>query len=231
MRRLAVIAVVLSLHPTVAVAQTQDISGFWELPQDGRKVPRAVLVTAVTQAVLEEQAKQDAHTARWCNYIGMPALMDAGRPIDIRQGRREVAIQPEANATPRHIYLNRGHVPAEEFDPTTNGDSVGRWEGDTLVVTTVGFAADRGLTAIPGGGFRTATTRLTERFRMLDDGAVLSVTFTWEDPNVFVKPHTYEFRYRRLAAGYEPRPALVCDPFDEERTRFLSAAPAASSTR
>ena len=231
MRRIAIIAVVLSAQATLVAAQTPDISGFWELPQDGRKIPPAALATTVTQAVLAEQAKQDAHTIRWCNYLGMPALMDAGRPLDIRQGRREVAIQPEANATPRHIYLNRGHVPAEEFDPTTNGDSVGRWEGDTLVVTTVGFAADRGLTAIPGGGFRTAATRLTERFRLLDNGAVLSVTFTWEDPGVFAKPHMYEFRYRRLAAGYEPRPALVCDPFDEERTKFLSAAPAAASTR
>lgn len=231
MTRAAVIAGVLSLHAALAVAQTPDVNGFWELPVDGRRVPPATLAAAVTQAVLDQQAKKDAHAIRWCNYLGMPALMDAGRPLDIRQGRREVVVQPEANATPRHIYLNRGHVPAEEFDPTTNGDSVGRWEGDTLVVTTVGFAADRGLTAIPGGGFRTAATRLTERFRLLEGGAVLSVTFTWEDAAVFAKPHTYEFRYRRLPAGYEPRPALVCDPFDEERTRFLSAAPAAPSTR
>jgi hypothetical protein len=48
---------------------------------------------------------------------------------------------------------------------------------------------------------------------------------------VFAKPHTYEFRYRRLPAGYEPRLPLVCDPFDEERAKFLSGNPAAVFTR
>lgn len=231
MSRAAALAVVLSMHAGIAAAQTPDISGFWELPLDGRRVPAAALAAAVTQDVLARQARADAHAIRWCNYLGMPALMDSWRPLDIRLGRREVVIQPEANATPRHIYLNRGHVPEEEFDPTTNGDSVGRWEGQTLVVTTRGFAADRGLTAIPGGGFRTASTRLTERYRLLDNGSVLSVTFTWDDAGVFAKPHTYEFRYRRLPAQYSPRPPLACDPFDEERTTFLTGTTPTGSTR
>ncbi len=222
MTRVALAVVMVSLHTALAAAQTADISGFWELPSDGRRVPAATLAAGVTQAMLQEQAAKDAHAIRWCNYLGMPAMMDAGRPLDIRQGRREVATQPEVNATPRHIYLNRGHINPDEFDPTTNGDSVGRWEGDTLVVTTIGLAADKGVTAIPGGGFRTATTRLIERYRLLDNGSVLSVTFTWDDSKVFARPHTYELRYRRLPATYEPRTSLVCDPFDEERARFLA---------
>ncbi len=226
-----VTAVVFCLYAGVAAAQSSDISGFWEVPFDGRKVPTATLAPGVTQAILSEQAKRDAHAILWCNYLGMPALMDSWRPLDIRQGRREVVIQPEVNATPRHIYLNRDHVPADEFDPTTVGDSVGRWEGNTLVVSTRGFAADRGVTAIPGGGFRTAATRLTERYRLLENGSVLSVTFTWEDAMVFAKPHVYEYRYRRLPAGYEPRPPLVCDPFDNERAKFLSGTPAAAFER
>jgi hypothetical protein len=226
-----VAAVVFCLHSTVAAAQTSDINGFWELPFDGRRVPAAMLAPGVTEEMLASQAQKDAHAMRWCNYLGMPALMDSWRPLDIRLGRREVVIQPESNATPRHIYLNREHAPADEFDPTTNGDSVGRWDGATLVVTTRGFAADRGLTAIPGGGFRTADTRLTERYRLLDKGSVLSVTFTWEDPVVFAKPHAYEFRYRRLPSQYSPRAPVTCDPFDENRTRFLTAIPSASSTR
>ena len=231
MSRAAAFAVVLSLHAGTASAQTPDISGFWERPFDGRRGPAAALAAGVTQDVLTRQAQADEHAIRWCNYLGMPSLMDSWRPLDIRQGRREVVIQPEANATPRHIYLNRDHVPEDEFDPTTNGDSVGRWEGQTLVVTTRGFASDRGVTAIPGGGFRAAGTRLTERYRLLENGSVLSVTFTWDDAGVFAKPHTYEFRYRRVGAQYSPRLPLVCDPFDEERTRFLTGASSAGSTR
>lgn len=231
-RVLVALAATIAGYAAGAAAQTPDISGFWELPFDGRRVPAATLAPGISRAVLDQQATKDALAIRWCNYLGMPAVMDAGRPLDIRQGRREVAIQPEVNATPRHIYLSRStHISPDEFDPTTNGDSIGRWDGDTLVVTTIGFAADKGVTAIPGGGFRAGDTRLTERYRVQQGGSVLSVTFTWEDPKVFAKPHTYEFRYRRLPAGYEPRPPLVCDPFDPERASFVGAPTPSGSAR
>jgi hypothetical protein len=213
--------------PSPAAAQgtpstPPDISGYWELRFDGRSIPKALLVPGVSRAILDRQASRDAHAIRWCNPVGMPFLMDDGRPLDIRQGTREVAIIAESPATPRHIYVNReGHIAADIYDPTTNGDSVGRWEGDTLVVETVGFHPDRGVTSVPGGGFRSAGARLVERFRLLANGRKLAVTFTWHDPKVFRVPHTYEFRYDRAPRGYEARP-LGCDPFDEDRTAFLS---------
>ncbi len=132
----------------------------------------------------------------------------------------------EALASPRHLYFGRQHVPSDEFDPTTNGDSVARWDGDTLVVDTVGFAVDKGLTAIPGGGARREKTHLLERYRLVDEGRVLSITFTWDDSDVFAAPHTYEFRYQRLPRDYEARPSLGCDPFNAARTTFLEARPA-----
>ena len=210
-------------QPSSSPLDARDISGFWELPVDGQSVPAATLAPGVTKAVLDDQAKKDAHAIRWCNFLGMPFVMSAPRPLDVRQGTREIIIHTEVNATPRHLYLNRTtHINADELDPTTNGDSMARWEGDLLVVDTIGLAADKGVTAIPGGGFRTANTHLVERYRLLKDGAVLSVTFTWEDPTVFQTPHSYEFRYQRLSKDYEPRPRLPCDPFDEERTKFLT---------
>ena len=207
-------------------AQTRaprDISGFWELPIDGLNVPRANLASGVTAAVLDAQAKKDAHAIRWCNILGLQQAMASPRPIDIRQGARMIVIATEINAAPRYLYLDRRtHINREEFDPTTNGDSIARWDGDVLVVDTSGFDGNKGVTAIPGGGFRTADSHLIERYRLLGNGAILSVAFTWEDPKVFRTPHTYEFRYQRLPDTYEPRPALPCDPFDEERTRFLT---------
>ena len=56
---------------------------------------------------------------------------------------------------------------------------------------------------------------------LLKEGALLSVTFTWTDPTVFRTPHSYEYRYHRLPATYEPRQWLPCDPYDEDRTKFL----------
>ena len=89
------------------------------------------------------------------------------------------------------------------------------------MVDTAGFHGDRGITAIPGGGYRTETSHLVERYRLLQEGALLSVTFTWTDPTVFRTPHTYEYRYTRMPASYEPQPPSGCNPYDQNRTTFL----------
>ncbi len=171
-----------------------DISGFWEMRFDSKNIPRASLSAKVTPQNLQTHRDKDVMAIRWCNLIGVPALMEES-PLDIRQGRIEVAIVGQALSVPRHIYTDgRSHVNPDIFAPTTNGHSIGRWEGDTLVVDTIGFAGDRGVTSIPGGGYKTAGSHLNERYRLLNGGKQLSVTFTWEDPNVFAKPHTYEFR-------------------------------------
>jgi hypothetical protein len=217
------IAAVSLLSGTASAQATPDISGFWELSFDSRRVPAASLAPAVTSEVLAKQRAQDAHAVRWCNFLGLPAAMDSPRPINIRQGRREVVINFETVATPRHLYFRAAHPNPDVFDPTTTGDSIARWEGDTLVVDTVGFDGAKGVTMIPGGGFRTSDSHLIERYRLLNDGNVLSVTFTWEDPKVFQRPHTYEFRYVRAARHYEAQPPLACNPFDEARTAFLTS--------
>ena len=185
-------------------------------------MPAANLTPGVTPALMARQAERDARAIRWCNFLGLPAAMDSPRPINIRQGRREIVINFETVATPRHLYFRSTHPNMEIFDPTTNGDSIARWEGDTLVVDTIGFDGDKGVTTIPGGGYRTSDSRLIERYRLLNDGTVLSVTFTWEDTQVFRTPHSYEFRYVRAPRLYEAQPPLACNPFDEARAAFLS---------
>jgi hypothetical protein len=208
-----------------AAFDPHDISGYWELSFDSRHVPPAALAATVTPAVRAAKRKQDDYATRWCNWIGMPAAMDATRPIDIRQGRREIVMNFETIATPRHIYLDRTkHIDKDVYDATTMGDSIARWEGDTLVVDTVGFDGAKGLSAIPGGGFRTSESHLVERYRLMNNGGVLSVTFTWSDAKVYRTPHTYEYRYYRAPASYEAQPPIWCDPFDEGRTAFLTCS-------
>jgi hypothetical protein len=85
-------------------------------------------------------------------------------------------------------------------------------------VDTVGFN-DRGLTRIPGGGYRTPASHLTERIRMLANGQ-LSIAFTWDDRSVFARPHAYEFRYTKVASIAEPR-VHECFTNDQERSAFL----------
>ena len=83
----------------------------------------------------------------------------------------------------RQIFLDGRSHPTQLL-PTWVGHSVGRWEGDTLVVDTVGFN-DRGWTwrAYP----RTERLRMTERYRR-PDFRHLDVHVTIDDPGVFTRP-------------------------------------------
>ena len=210
--------------PAQAPSDPHDLSGFWELPPDGRNVPQASLAPGITQRVLDRYAAHDAKSVRWCNTIGVPAMMALNRPFDLRHTDQFMVIVPEhTTASNRWVYLNRSvHINPEIFETNTNGDSIGHWQGDTLIVDTIGFDPDHGLLQIPGGGFRTDRSHLVERYRLLKDGAILSVVSTWTDPKVFRNPHTYEYRFNRLPSDYEPRPSIGCDPYDEDRGRFLA---------
>jgi len=219
----ALVVVILSGAPQAQQADGLNaFNGTWRLAFDGRSVPRADLLASVTPATLAATARLDLRAMRWCNPLGMPFAMEDAGAIEMRVGPRYIVLAAEADLAPvRYLYRNRDtHIDPAIYDPTTNGDSIARWDGDKLLVDTVGFSDEKGMRSIPGGGFRTSTTRLTEQFRLMD-GDVLSVTFTWEDPAVFRTPHTYELRYRRLPSTYEFSTPPPCDPFDEERAAFL----------
>ena len=208
----------------------KDLSGYWELPpdgHDGRNIPAASLVAGVTAQKRAQIAAHDAKGYRWCANLGVPNLMLLSRPLDIRITPTLMTIMPEYSAAQnRWIYLNRDkHIPADEYEAGVNGDSIGHWEGNTLVVDTTLFHPDNGILGIPGGGFRTPDSKLVERFRLLKNGAVLQVISTWTDPKVFRVPHSYELRYARLPRDYEARPNAVCDPYDEERAQLFSSPP------
>ncbi len=233
--RVATLAVIAMTIPSVALLRSQgrggapamppsdphDLSGFWELSSSWKSVPPAELLPSITKATLDKMRDADLISERWCRPIGMPALMDNGRPLGLLQGSYELLIATEANTAPRHIYFNRPHVSAEIYDPTSIGDSIAHWDGDTLIVDTIGFHAKNGRMAIPGGGFRTEHSHLVEQFKIVK-GSMLSVTSTWTDPTVFRTPHTYEYRYSKYPdLNYEPHAAIGCDPYDEDRTAFV----------
>jgi len=213
-----------AVQRAAAPAPRPDFSGYWELRLDSFSVPRASL-TGQAAAAAESQTKKDADALSRCAVIGMPAVMDDRSTLDVRHAPKVIGIVAKSPSSTRYIYTDgRSHPAADELEPTTNGHSVGRWEGDTLIVDTVGFN-DRGVTRIPGGGYRTAASHLVERYRLVDEGQRLSVVFTWEDPGVFQRPHVYEFRYAKVREISEPR-VVNCVP-NAERTRFLTSAPAA----
>ena len=204
----------------------REISGYWMLPpdpRDGRLIPDAALLPTVTPQKLAEVAAKDREAVRYCHQIGLPAAMALGSPYNIRVGPQLMVIISEyAPAQNRYIFLNRKeHIAEEAYDRGVYGDSIARWEGDVLVVDTTMFDPDRGILTIPGGGFRTADSKLVERFRLLKNGEVLQVVSTWTDPKVFKGPHTYEYRFNRMPSDYDGRVGSGCDPYDEERVAFL----------
>src|SRR6185295_14070623 len=126
--------------------------------------------------------------------------------LNIVVSRDEILMGAESGRG-RFIYMDRPHadVKAPTYVPTGFGDSTGRWDRDTLVVDTVGFVARvcdsrRPVMLTPGWGRAKDTTHLVERYRLTSPDE-LSVTFTWEDPTVFVAPHTYSYTYKRVLGG------------------------------
>jgi hypothetical protein len=133
-----------------AATARPDLSGYWELRFDSFNVPRAPLTTAA-QGALEMRRAKDQEAIRGCVNVGMPAVMDDRGVLDIRQSPAVIGMVARSPSSTRYIYTDgRKHPDAEELEGTTNGHSIGRWQGDTLVVDTVGFN-ERGITAIPGG--------------------------------------------------------------------------------
>ena len=222
--RRGVLFAALWLSSSLAFSQSPgtshpDLSGYWELRYDSFNVQAASL-TPQAAADQANQRRQDTDAVRWCINVGVPALMGDRSALDLRQSPTVIGMVAKAPSSVRYIYTDgRPHPDKDDLDPTTNGHSIGHWEGDTLVVDTIGFN-DRGVRSIPGGGLRTPNSHLTERYRLLEGGQRLSVTFTWEDAGVFQKPHTYEFRYYRVRQISEPR-VFTCNPNDAERAKFL----------
>jgi hypothetical protein len=200
-----------------------DLSGLWQLRDDSKQVPPSALTAGAQAIAREERARQAAGeivipASRWCHPLGVPFVMGDSAPLDIAQSKFEVAIMAEVQSSARHIYIDgRPHVDMKDFDPTTTGNSIGHWEGRTLVVDTIGFN-DRGNTSIPGGGHRGLNSHLVEHYLLDEAGNALRVQFTWTDPGVFSQPHSYEFTYHRAPPGSISL-EYFCDASDPARGR------------
>jgi len=119
-----------------------------------------------------------------CWMPGIPTLnISPGRTYFL-QTPKEVRIIWQRDQIVRHVYLNAQH--SANPKPSWNGESVGHYEGDTLVVDTIGLTTKSFVDL-----FRTPHSEklhVVERFRMIEDGKKLQVEMTVEDPASFVKP-------------------------------------------
>lgn len=131
-----------------------------------------------------------------CRPIGALAFLlePMTRPMYIVQAPHEVVLILESFGEVRHIYLADRHRAG--LKPSWEGDSIGHYEGDTLVVDTTGFN-DKTY----ADGFKTPhTTQLhvIERFHLVDGGKELQVDVHVEDPGAFTTPWNAVQRYRKF---------------------------------
>ena len=131
-----------------------------------------------------------------CWPIGVPGfLLYPVTPVYFLQMPKEVVMIWEEDHMARHVYLTDRHSP--NLKSSWFGESIGHYEGDTLVVDTIGLN-DKSFV----DSFRTPhTTQLhvVERFHMIEDGKTLEVAVHVEDPGAFTTPWNAMQRYRRVA--------------------------------
>jgi len=134
---------------------------------------------------------QDSPAAN-CLPPGMPGIMGQPYPMEFLLTPGKVTIVIEAYQQVRHIYTDGRPLP-EDPDPKFHGTSIGRWEGDTLVVDTVGFSP---LTEIARYVPFSAKARIVERFRLTDPDT-MSIETTITDPDVLTAPQVSTRSLRR----------------------------------
>lgn len=124
-----------------------------------------------------------------CLPMGYMQLHGHPQPRKIVQTPKLIVIMYEGNSGLRQIFLDGRELPAvnEDLQPWWYGYSVGRWEGDTLVVESTGFV-DNGWLDVYGSPL-TTTGRLIERWRRTDFGH-MEIDVTVDDPKAYTKPFT-----------------------------------------
>jgi hypothetical protein len=201
-----------------------DLSGVWAPYRGGRGADPKLAPPPSTPLTLkpdyarpfEARRKAEADAAAKgepiasgavaCVPYGMPRMMSVALyPIEILPTRGQITIVTEAFSEVRRIYMNVPQLPMGDVPPGYYGRSVGKWDGDTLVVDTVGVKA-----TVPAyqNMPHSDQMRITERMRLITND-ILHDQITIDDPVVLEKPITYTLAYKRMP-GYE-MVEFVCD--------------------
>jgi hypothetical protein len=194
------------------------------VPTREGRAPAWVREPPLTPAALAGKAAYDEvvdDPVLGCVSPGMPRVMLRSGPYAVRFVERgtDVVLQNEWFEIDRLIHMD-GRSPGANEPYTPLGYSAGRWEGDSLVITTTHidwpYFELYGLVGVP----QTRAMRIVERFTPRDGGATVQYDFTATDPGAFTQAVTYEnyvtFRWQ---------PSLEFLPYDcvEDERRARNA--------
>jgi len=139
----------------------------------------------VTEAARAKAATYDIETQRQVGTTCQPPSiiysMQGPFPLEIFQGRDLIVIKMEYFDVVRVIFMNQTAHP-DDWPHSVSGHSIGRWEGDTLVVETTHIQSS---TLLNNGLDHTDDLKLTEHFALSEDGKTLVILQEYEDPAVF----------------------------------------------
>lgn len=201
--------------PAARAAVPFDLSGVWmndnsldeRMKREGRKrqtaeelraapAPEAPPLTPRYQEIYRRQQAEAARLAEGatsCEWPGMPTIMTYPYPFEILMTPGRITFLFEAESQVRRVFLDRSqHLDPEDLDPSYNGDSIGRWEGKTLVIDTIGFNTRRPVRGLP----HSEQMRIVERLTPVDANTLVNeITIT--DPEAFTRPLVQKVQYSR----------------------------------
>jgi hypothetical protein len=200
----------LALIAAPVLAQP-DFTGSWErYPGPGERAEPRFAPSPIPDPPLkpEYKAEWQAQQARLAarieegqpagdNYVrcipdGMPAMMMGMFPMEVFQRPEQINITQEAFTQVRRIYFGETLPQWDEVDPTFYGRSVGHWEGEVLVVETVGVKDYVTFRWTP----HSEAMKITERISLLAPD-ILQDVVTVED-EYLAEPWTWSWTYRRM---------------------------------
>ena len=118
-----------------------------------------------------------------CLPFGMSRSMNSPDPLQIMQSDKYIGLLFEQNSWFHIVKMDREHP--KNVEPSWFGDSVGRWDGDTLVIDTVGFNGNTRLDTI--GHPHSDALHMIQTLRRSDAGHI-AYTLTIDDPKAYTKP-------------------------------------------
>ena len=182
-----------------ALAKLPDLTGTWYPDWAALFGARG----AQPQLTPPAKAKLDAYNARYkesgpplyaqahCLPPGLPGIMTQPYPIDISYQPGRVTIYTEAYEQARWIYTDGRPLP-DDPDPFFNGTSVGHWDGDVLVVESVGFSPE---TFIAPGLEHSDKMKIVERIYLVNPKLLID-ELTITDPEVLAAPYVMRIPFK-----------------------------------
>jgi hypothetical protein len=134
--------------------------------------------------LLSGKLAPDAHTS--CQFMGVPYVLQVRGNVQLLQTPEWIMITYENDNQRRLVRLDTQH--SAHPAPTWMGESIGRYEGDTLVIDTIGIAVHEVSAIDRFGTPHTEAMHVIERYRVSDDRRNMRVDFTVEDPGTFTMP-------------------------------------------